>query len=272
MNPEIESAVREFEVSAGLKSEAKPASLWSETSRCLEEWRERLRMQDWRIEVWHEMPASGWLESVELDSRSGDIRLVFGALKTEDEDGEAEECPELEVEAVVALLSAWVVRLGRAAKLGEIGVRETLYRLARSLVGLREEIGEPVVSTDVAFHDWEVYPDRLEQSLWYWQQNLRLKDWDIEARLCPARELLPQSDGQVEIETLGQTAKIMICRRDNLHPDDQDDYDPEEILVHELLHLHLRTLGVKQDDAEEDLEERLVETLAGAFVAIRRGE
>jgi hypothetical protein len=68
-----------------------------------------------------------------------------------------------------------------------------------------------------------------------WQKTLRLQDWDVDVSIVPQDEMEDASHrGEIEYEVALNDAIVRLLR-----PEDYDNewYDMEKTLVHELLHL-----------------------------------
>lgn len=99
----------------------------------------------------------------------------------------------------------------------------------------------------------------------YWQQLLRLSDWDVE--LCIVKGYLgPQTYASIESDPLSKTAKISLVDPRDWEPERLTGDAVEDTIIHELLHLHFRQVGYVYD---EDLEEPLVHQLARVLAEIR---
>jgi hypothetical protein len=104
--------------------------------------------------------------------------------------------------------------------------------------------------------------DELKQLCAYWQKVLRLRDWDIDARIerifdMPEKEIR----GHVSYTIALKEAIIQI-----LDPNDyfKDDYSPEQSLVHELLHVAFAEAG------DATTVEQAVDATAKALVNLNR--
>ncbi|MDD9147833.1 hypothetical protein OYT88_04620 [Sporolactobacillus sp. CQH2019] len=110
---------------------------------------------------------------------------------------------------------------------------------------------------------------QLQERLKYWQERLRLRDWDIEAEIVPLSAMDDQTHGGENTYLLqSKASRISILN----HGDYQNmnciiPHDMEETLVHELLHLHFAPF-----DSEKNYMpiEQAIESLAKAFVETDR--
>lgn len=112
--------------------------------------------------------------------------------------------------------------------------------------------------------------DAFEQSaraiMLYWQQILRLSDWDVEFHIIKGY-LGPQTYASIEPEPRSKTAKLTFVDPRDWNPETLTGEAVEDTIVHELLHLHFRQAGYSYD---EDREEPLVHQLAKAYIGIRQ--
>lgn len=281
IGPAIEAEVKRYEAHAEQRrqfiDERRGGKTADEFHERFEAWRQRLGLLDCPLFVWVGAMQPEVLESVYLSQRTGVIELIFAKFEGEENDWDG----VLEEEIVFALLSAWLLKMGFTQKLAQPSVKFGLYHLARLLVRFAGEQSGVAPEGDPFFEPWrwrelerdafESVVDR-ERLLKFWQQTLGLRDWKIKLEWCPAKKLGPHCDGQVAMEINCRHAEVLICRTDNQHPDWVVEYDPEAILVQELLHLHTYFLGVKMGDEAEEAEEQFLEALTGAFIGIRRGE
>ena len=104
---------------------------------------------------------------------------------------------------------------------------------------------------------------QLKNSLKEWQAILRLQDWDIEVQLCPQHTLVQESLGEVTYSDNRKKAIIRIPTPDTFHSEIDEGQDMVDLLVHELLHLHL--VFVRREAPEIDLESA-VNRIGGALV------
>lgn len=74
-----------------------------------------------------------------------------------------------------------------------------------------------------------------------WQKILRLQDWDIFVEICRKRYLPDGAQGNVKIDLLKKKAVIAVMDEIDCDPSCAWSYNPEQTLVHELLHLHFET-------------------------------
>ncbi|BBN97495.1 hypothetical protein [Sporolactobacillus terrae] len=113
--------------------------------------------------------------------------------------------------------------------------------------------------------------EQLQEKLKYWQERLRLRDWDITAQIVPLSLMDDKSHGG-ECAWLMQSkvARINILRDEDyqgfaaLLPDDM-----EQTLVHELLHLHFAPMD---DDKYYMPIEQAIESISKALVEESRSK
>ncbi len=103
-----------------------------------------------------------------------------------------------------------------------------------------------------------------------WQRRLRLQDWTVTVDLvrhAPDVDIL----GRVEYSLLTKCANIKITNESSLAPRQKEDgYDMEEVLVHELLHLHfVSILELESKEPSYVAQEHVINVLAHALIAGR---
>lgn len=113
--------------------------------------------------------------------------------------------------------------------------------------------------------------EQLQEKLKYWQERLRLRDWDITAQIVPLSLMEDKSHGG-ECAWLMQSkaARISIlCDEDykNLGPLLPDDM--EQCLVHEILHCHFAPMD---DDKYYMPIEQAIESISKALVEESRSK
>lgn len=101
----------------------------------------------------------------------------------------------------------------------------------------------------------------LRKLLPVWQEILRLQDWDIKLRVVPK---LDQGEAYAQSDAKYKLASLVFRLR--------TDWDLEELLVHELLHVAMSGFDNRiQDGSTEDIFlETFVDKTAKAMVALRR--
>lgn len=109
--------------------------------------------------------------------------------------------------------------------------------------------------------------EELEKLCAYWQGVLRLQDWDVRVKLVRRMEL----DGRLGwCRVCPERGAATIHVMDPIDDDPNSPEDPEDTLVHELLHISTHGMNVKADTPEGVAEERHINTLAGALVKLNR--
>lgn len=114
--------------------------------------------------------------------------------------------------------------------------------------------------------------EELEGLARKWQEILRLRDWEIYVALTRARDFEEEGQaGEADIRLPHRIAKIYILDPVDHSPTYWRPLDLEEVLVHELLHLHLEPLWPKDRDTGCHVaEEQAVNALARALIALDR--
>lgn len=105
-----------------------------------------------------------------------------------------------------------------------------------------------------------------------WQERLRVQDWRVAVSFAvPGQMSETYHHGECATCDARKLARIKILRPD-CHPGDEFEapYDTEEILVHELLHLHTNGLNIAPDSAENMAMEQMVDLVAEALVRLKR--
>jgi hypothetical protein len=105
----------------------------------------------------------------------------------------------------------------------------------------------------------------LDALLAYWQPLLKLADWDVIVRY------------ERHMESSGLCSRALDYKRATIRILDPIDWqdtvrvqDVEHDLVHELLHLHFAPFHTPNDTPMGTAEEQAVESLARAFIALKR--
>jgi hypothetical protein len=107
---------------------------------------------------------------------------------------------------------------------------------------------------------------RLEKLMQVWQKRLRLQDWDIKLQVTHMVDMpVPDALGCIGSSAEHKSAVLTLLNPDE-YPDGPFPVDTEEVLVHELLHLHTipfrrngRAASVAEDAAIECIAPALVE-------------
>lgn len=119
-----------------------------------------------------------------------------------------------------------------------------------------------------------IYQDEeeLQESLSYWQDVLRLRDWIIKARIVRRWEIRDGCVGQADWQLESKMASIKILDSVDYEPIFMIPIDQEHCLVHELLHLHFApfTHLIPKDSIEYAFMELAIDTLSDSLVKIKR--
>lgn len=103
----------------------------------------------------------------------------------------------------------------------------------------------------------------------WWQQILRLQDWDVKVRIVRSREMrYPDAEGECRINA--DLKRVVILLLDPQDYDDEWPQDHEATLVHELIHIHMVPLKIDPESPENTALEQAIEMLALALVGLRR--
>jgi hypothetical protein len=112
------------------------------------------------------------------------------------------------------------------------------------------------------FLDQETLEDRVR----YWQQRLRLQDWAVEIVMERAYDL-GDYWGKIHVAEDKRRARIRIMDPIDLSPAAIAPYDMDQIIVHELLHIHLYPITKAEDSMPE---EQAIEAISWALVGLDR--
>lgn len=110
---------------------------------------------------------------------------------------------------------------------------------------------------------------QIENLLAKWQKILRLQDWHIKVRFVRGHEI---AGYQARATIYLNYKQAIIKLRDPIDWTDKDFPDDSEVdLVHELIHLHIRTFdSTKPETPEKVALEQVDELLARALVGLKR--
>ena len=112
--------------------------------------------------------------------------------------------------------------------------------------------------------------EQLGEALKFWQSALRLKDWDITAEIVRRHKMSNRTHfGEVSWNLSRMSAKILISDEIDTGESDDIPFDPEQTLVHELVHLHVAKIGEVEGNPSW-VEEQVVDQIANAFVGLHR--
>lgn len=112
--------------------------------------------------------------------------------------------------------------------------------------------------------------EELQERTAYWQGVLRLRDWDINARLVSTHEMTAGAEGHIDTFPKTKEANIKILSWDGYGGTVFRPLDSEQILVHEMLHLFMDPFNTEEDTPERLAEEQAVHLIAQALVALDR--
>lgn len=277
----MERGAREY------KAAQKPAPLWERAPEAgaapralrgqlrdwLAEWRERLGLTDRPIHFEDDQFCGVRVGPVraEMGPETGILRLW---IEKEESEGHRRPWDRLHPEAavVLGLLNGWCRIVGVDPE--SQGLRESfaLVRLAQALVRLRrseERVARGPVAAQALFEQ----EHSRALCLAGWQERLLLSDWRIVLRWARHWEVGEDADGRLRRLPESRRAAIWIKRNIDEPPDELPhfDYDPELVLVHELVHVWLAEMGIPPDDPREEREEQMVEAIAQAFIDMHRG-
>lgn len=113
---------------------------------------------------------------------------------------------------------------------------------------------------------------QAEDRLRYWQRVLRLQDWDLRVEVVRWHEFGQDGPymGQMIPHVNKAVANIKLIAPDDASPGWMREYDMEKTLVHELLHIHFQNARPNDAKADERGEERAIEAIAEALIALDR--
>lgn len=116
--------------------------------------------------------------------------------------------------------------------------------------------------------------EKLEQIMRYWQEKLKLQQWRIEIELASEERMLAKGHSPANglndyhldaLESFIQISLPEFQKRRNFSP-----VDVEQVVVHELLHLHFAPLGIDVEDPKATFEEQLCQTISRTLVELKR--
>jgi hypothetical protein len=117
--------------------------------------------------------------------------------------------------------------------------------------------------------------DQAQKLLDYWQEKLRLRDWEIDVEVVKPMEI-DDDFGRTHIYSDKRVAKIFVTSPDDrVHGDlASHGLDPEKTLVHEMLHIwfdHAGADGIESGpQRDKDLAHQAINAIALACVSVRR--
>jgi len=112
----------------------------------------------------------------------------------------------------------------------------------------------------------------LHENLLYWQELLRLQDWDIDLQICRWRDMpSPYAVGSVKWRLSDKHVVVKIL--DPIDIGEGQSNDMEMTMVHELVHVMFAVghNGILDDDSMiSDMIEQAVERVATALINLDR--
>lgn len=110
----------------------------------------------------------------------------------------------------------------------------------------------------------------LSELLPEWQHTLRLRDWLISLKVCRYYEMPPNRMGNFNAMLERRMAHIQICLPGDMPTPESAfrcDADPENTLIHELLHCHFEPFW---DEDKKVVMEQAISAIAGAFLEMKQ--
>lgn len=113
--------------------------------------------------------------------------------------------------------------------------------------------------------------EQLEALCREWQGILRLQDWDVKPEIVRRHEMsVPERDGECVYVLQQKKAHIQVVTADDTLPSPWP-LDQEQILVHELLHLHFAPFMPASDEGlRYETAEQAIDQIAEALVRLKR--
>jgi hypothetical protein len=110
--------------------------------------------------------------------------------------------------------------------------------------------------------------EELESRCTYWQKVLRLQDWDVHVRIARQCDFNnEEAIGECRATLTKKTALIYVLDPVDFHPASEWPQDMEEILVHELLHLHFDPFWSWK---HRTTQEQAIQCIATGLVRVHR--
>ncbi len=97
-----------------------------------------------------------------------------------------------------------------------------------------------------------------------WQKRLRLQDWDVEFEYLKPHEMV-SGICQIRWDAEHMSAVISAVRYEDTPNPDSPSNGIEHSIIHELLHLHLRTVS-HSDETGRRVKEAAINTLVSALM------
>jgi hypothetical protein len=112
----------------------------------------------------------------------------------------------------------------------------------------------------------QVTQSALEAMCVRWQGKLRLLDWDVKIRFARHWEMSANRNGEVSWTVNSKTACISILDPRDYSTESKWPQDIEQVVVHELVHLHMAPFDDENGKKRNMLVEQAVDLLACALV------
>jgi hypothetical protein len=107
--------------------------------------------------------------------------------------------------------------------------------------------------------------DDLKARRDYWQEILRLQDWDVPLRVCRSYAMKREDClAYIEVYENKREAHITFLDPSDYDPDGWPQEELEQSLIHELIHLHLWAFNPEEDTPQWTAMEQAVHSLAQA--------
>jgi hypothetical protein len=114
--------------------------------------------------------------------------------------------------------------------------------------------------------------EQLDEVCAEWQKTLRLQDWKVKVNIRRQNEMsINNVAGEVDWTLTLKQANINILDKVDYPPDLMTPQDQEQVLVHELLHLHFAPFDdFDRDSKEYVLMEQAIDLIACGLVDAKR--
>jgi hypothetical protein len=117
----------------------------------------------------------------------------------------------------------------------------------------------------------DITEEELAAICCHWQERLRLRDWTVTVRLVRHHQLSQSGrDGEISIFADAKIAEMRVLTPRDRPTDCIEAPDPEETIVHELLHIHTHELSRYHKPSKRRAEEQAITALAAAFISLHR--
>ncbi len=106
-----------------------------------------------------------------------------------------------------------------------------------------------------------------------WQKRLRLQDWHITIEAKRREAIRGEADGIAHFTYSTKEARIYICEPIDGGKERTGPFDFEQVLIHELLHLHFAGCSPADDNSKEHLAlEQAIDLTAWALLKAYKGK